>query len=81
MMTPTEKCCRGALNTNLELLYDSKDPPTIFSVRWRRGYNPDLAFVTSASSNIFTRLVLQTVLKSQHHPVQLESQPVIRPIE
>lgn len=34
-------------NNNLCLLYDSKDKGTFHSARWRRDYNPDLAFVST----------------------------------
>ncbi len=69
-----------ALNNNLELLHDPKDPPSFYSARWRRGYNPDLAFITSTKSNLITRSILQPIPKSQHHPIQIENQPLIQGI-
>ncbi|ROT79848.1 putative growth/differentiation factor 11 [Penaeus vannamei] len=58
-----------ALNQDLTLLHDAKRKPSFLSARWRRGYNPDLAFVTSRHSNNFEKSVLDPVPRSQHRPI------------
>ena len=39
-------------NYQLSLIHDTKLPPSFHSVRWRSGYNPDLAISTSDIANI-----------------------------
>ncbi|KAK3870172.1 hypothetical protein Pcinc_011237 [Petrolisthes cinctipes] len=68
-----------ALNQGLTLLHDAKQKPSFLSARWRRGYNPDLAFVTSRHSNTFEKLVLDLVPRSQHRPLAIDIRPIIRP--
>ena len=68
-----------AINNNLDLLYDAKDPPTFNSKRWRKGYNPDLVFVSSDRSHLFQRTVKDHVPRSQHRPIEVKTQPVINP--
>ncbi|KAK3883799.1 hypothetical protein Pcinc_011924 [Petrolisthes cinctipes] len=68
-----------ALNQGLTLLHDAKQKPSFLSARWRRGYNPDLAFVTSRHSNTFEKLVLDPVPRSQHRPLAIDIRPIIRP--
>jgi len=68
-----------ALNQDLTLLHDAKQKPSFLSGRWRRGYNPDLAFVTSRHSNNFEKSVLDPVPRSQHRPIAVDIRPIIRP--
>lgn len=52
-----------------------KDKYTFWSARWRRGYNPDLCFVTSDINHTplhSSRRVLQNFPHSQHRPVLIE---------
>ena len=75
-----EAVASWAINNNLDLLYDAKDPPTFNSKRWRKGYNPDLVFVTSHKSHLFKRTIKPHVPKSQHRPIEVETKPAINPI-
>ena len=70
-----------ALNNHLSILYDAKDDTTFRSARWRRGYNPDLAFVSAKYHQLFTRTIMDPIPKSQHRPVAIDIKPVIQPRE
>ena len=73
-----EKVEEWALNNNLGLLYNSKDKPTFHSARWKRGYNPDLAFVSADHLASFERHILDPIPKSQHCPVAIDLRPIIK---
>ena len=70
---------RWAINKNLSLLHDSKDEPSFQSARWRRGYNPDLAFVSARHIGNFSKHVEQPIPRSQHRPLSVLAKPVLRP--
>lgn len=67
-----EKLVDWAANNELCLVHDAKDLPTFYSRAHRKGYNPDLCFV-SADSEGFPIQVSKTVMpsfpSSQHRPV------------
>ncbi len=69
------------LNQNLTLLHDAKHKPSFLSARWRRGYNPYLAFVSSRHLNNFDKLVLDPIPRSQHRPIAIKIKPILRPAE
>ncbi|XP_042861180.1 uncharacterized protein LOC122246598 [Penaeus japonicus] len=75
-----EEVLSWALHRDMCLLFDAKEPPTFMSGRLRRGYNPDLGFVTSGKANLFHRKVLGHVPRSQHRPVQVKTQPALQPL-
>ena len=70
-----------ALAGDLTLLHDAKDDVSFQSARWRRGYNPDLAFVSSKHHQSFLKTMSKPIPKSQHRPITIDIKPVIRPRE
>ena len=72
---------RWAIGKDLCLLHNSKDEPSFQSARWRRGYNPDLIFVTSRHIGNFTKYVEDPIPRSQHRPLSIIAKPVIAPIK
>lgn len=61
-------------DNKLWLLFDPKEKRTFHSARWRRDYNPDLAFVSMDSDLkplISKRTVLDKFPHSQHRPVMI----------
>lgn len=78
--TDGERVEEWALANDLSLLHSAKDKPSFHSARWRRGYNPDLAFVSSRYQNIFQKSLGKPVPRSQHRPLVLELSPVVKPI-
>ncbi|GFR60473.1 RNA-directed DNA polymerase from mobile element jockey-like [Elysia marginata] len=65
-----------AASNDLTILYSSKDKHTFSSARWKRGYNHDLAFVSSQHFSSFERTVGDPIPKSQHRPTALQTKPV-----
>ena len=69
------------LDTNqLSLIHDTKLPSLFNSARWRRGYNPDLATVTSNISGLCQKIVMDPIPSSQHQPVGIQVNAAIKPI-
>ncbi len=64
---------------DLRLLHDAKDPNSFQSARWRRGYNPDLAFITSRHYLNIEKTMGNPVPKTQHRPILIEIRPTLRP--
>ena len=70
---------RWAINKDLSLLHDSKDEPSFQSARWRRGYNPDLIFISARHIGNFKKHVEHPIPRSQHRPLSILAKPVIQP--
>ena len=69
-----------ALHQNLAILNRPKDKPSFLSARWRKDYNPDLAFSSARHRHNFSKTTGQPIPKSQHRPIIVEMQPVVGPV-
>lgn len=63
----------------MSLIHDAKLPASFNSGRWRRGYNPDLIFVSHNIKQHCVKKVLEPIPRSQHRPVMLQIRAVIEP--
>ncbi|KAJ8408721.1 hypothetical protein AAFF_G00253560 [Aldrovandia affinis] len=61
----------------LELIHNAKLPKSFNSCRWRRGYNPDLCFVSRRLAHLSEKAVLNPLPKSQHQPISVTIKPAI----
>ena len=66
---------------DLTLLHNQKDNPSFMSGRWKRGYNPDLVFVSSQHYMCFEKTIADPIPKSQHRPLIINIRPTIRALE
>ena len=65
---------------DLQLIHDPKLPCSFNSGRWRRGYNPDLVFVTDRISQMSVKDIGDPIPSSQHRPVTLKVLGAVRPV-
>ena len=70
-----------AATNNYVILYSPKDKHTFMSGRWRKGYNPDLVFVSAHYFGSFERTVGDPIPKSQHRPITASIKPAVKAIE
>ncbi len=68
-----------AATKDLRLLHDAKDPTSFQSTRWRRGYNPDVVFISSRHYRNIDKFVGNPIPKTQHRPILIDIRPIIRP--
>ena len=66
--------------SDLSLVYNPKGQRTFQSCRWKKGYNPDLVFVSQSLSERVTRTVLNPIPHTQHRPVLVSAKPVVSPV-
>ena len=66
-------------SNQLSLIHDPKLPSSFHSARWRQGYNPDLAIVTSNITGMCQKMVLDPIPASQHRPIGILINAVVRP--
>jgi len=68
-----------AENELLDLIHDPKLHYSFNSGRWKKGYNPDLIFVSSNISQQCLKDVCTPIPKTQHRALKLQINKVIRP--
>ena len=70
-----------AASNDYTILHDPKDKPTFMSALWKKGYNPDLAFMSTQYLSSFERTVEDLIPKSQYRPVTLSTKAAVKAME
>ena len=64
---------RGSMGdaSNFSLINDAQLPKSFDSARWKRGYNPDVAFVSTRIASMCLWGVLDPIPRTQHCPIKI----------
>jgi hypothetical protein len=63
---------------NLMLIHDPKLLHSFNSGRWKKGYNPDLIFVSNNIAQQSSKYIGKPIPNTQHRPVCLQTHAVIK---
>ena len=66
-------------SNRLSLIHNAKLPKSLNSAIWKKGYNPDLIFVSSNISDMCEKSVLDQIPRTQYRPICVTVHPVIVP--
>ena len=61
----------------LTFIHNAKLSKSFNSVRWKRGYNPDLIFVSESIANMCGKSVMEPIPNTQHRPICARANPVV----
>ncbi|KAJ8388028.1 hypothetical protein AAFF_G00148190 [Aldrovandia affinis] len=65
----------------MKLVAEIRSSQSFNSCRWRKGYNPDLCFISKRLAHLSEKAVLNPLPKSQHRPISITIKPAITKTE
>lgn len=68
-----------AQGEDMVLIHNNKLPPSFNSDRWKKGYNPDLIFVSDSISQLCTKKMGDPIPNTQHRPIICQIEAAVRP--
>ena len=57
--------------SNFSLIHDATLHKSFDSARWKRGYNPDVTFVSNRIASMYQRGVLDPITRAQHRTITI----------
>lgn len=69
-----------AQGEDMELIHDNKLSPSFNSGRWKKGYNPDLIFVSESISQLCTKKMGDLIPNTLHRPIICQNETQYCPI-